>query len=217
MSDKLKQGVKYDDGKAPMWFLDGAALAGVAMVMGKGALKYAAHNWRKGMAWSRLYSAALRHIFKHLDGEDIDQETGESHLDCAIANLMMLSAYEKRRLGVDDRWFHELKREGRQGPAEELCKPITNALESLAARAEAPPKRAKKARKKHNFLTQDDVLTALLIPRSIPELAKDLGISKATAANWIRRIGKSGVKLNEAKFNVKGVPGHTHIVRYTYA
>ena len=59
---------------APMFLL------GIARVLASGAIKYAAGNWAKGMAWSRVFGALLRHLFAWWAGETYDRETGESHL-----------------------------------------------------------------------------------------------------------------------------------------
>lgn len=95
--------VKADAGKPPMALLDPVALREMARVLGHGAEKYAAHNWRKGMEWSRLYSAALRHLLASLEGEDADSETGISHLAHAAVDLMFLLNYQLTGKGVDDR------------------------------------------------------------------------------------------------------------------
>jgi hypothetical protein len=230
---ELIQGTKYDDGKDPLWFLDGAVMAGVARVLGFGAKKYSPHNWRKGMKWSRLYSAAMRHIFKHLDGEKLDPETGESHLDHAICCLMFLSHYEKRKLGTDDRWFEELARPGQPGPAEMMGAGLRSAVEralskpgtiqpilddtGTPAASDHPPVPKKKHRKKSVLATEDDVLTRLLEGRTLPELAKDLNISRSSAANWIHRLQAKGYKLQEKRVPAPTKSGPRELVRYTYA
>ena len=61
----------------------------VGKVLTFGAEKYDPHNWRKvDDLQNRYSSAALRHIFAHIDGEDADEETGLSHLAHAICCLM---------------------------------------------------------------------------------------------------------------------------------
>lgn len=69
-----------------------------------GKRKYDAHNWRKGLAWSRPLSAAMRHIMAFNDGEDKDPESGLSHLGHAMACIMFLLEFEKTRPELDDRW-----------------------------------------------------------------------------------------------------------------
>jgi hypothetical protein len=96
--------VKHDDGKAPINLLSREALEQTAMVMAFGKEKYAAHNWRKGFAWSRPLSAAMRHIMAFNDGEDKDPESGLSHLAHAACCIMFLLEFEKTHKDLDDRF-----------------------------------------------------------------------------------------------------------------
>lgn len=68
-----------------------------------GARKYDPTNWRKGMAWSRLYRAARGHIQSHRRGDIYDLETGYLHLSHALACLMFLAVSQRDGLGADDR------------------------------------------------------------------------------------------------------------------
>jgi len=95
--------LKFDSGKPPMHFLPAVALSGAANVFGYGAVKYASYNWMKGLAWTRLYDAALRHMTAFMYGEDTDQESGLPHLDHALCCLMMLRANYEFRKDLDDR------------------------------------------------------------------------------------------------------------------
>ena len=97
-------GLKFDEGKPPMGLLDRYALEEVAKVMGYGANKYKAHNWREGLAYSRLYDAALRHIWAFIDLEDNDPESGLPHIAHAICMLMFLLRMTRDRKYLDDRY-----------------------------------------------------------------------------------------------------------------
>ena len=96
-------GVKHDQGKPRYDLLPPEALAGLADILGYGAAKYAPHNWRKGMDWSRVFAAAQRHVWAFWTGEDLDPESGLPHIDHAMCCLAFLSAYQKAGLGTDDR------------------------------------------------------------------------------------------------------------------
>jgi len=96
-------GKKFDQGKAPLGMLPRVALEQEAQVMEFGAKKYGKFNYRKGMKWSRLIDAALRHIYAFADGQDKDEETGLSHLAHARCCLGFLLDYEANSLGEDDR------------------------------------------------------------------------------------------------------------------
>jgi len=92
---KLLDGYKADENKLRTDLLSPEAVLGVVSVLTHGANKYTDRNWEKGMAWSRPYGAALRHLLAWWSGEDNDPETGLSHLDHAQCCLHFLSHYVK--------------------------------------------------------------------------------------------------------------------------
>ena len=97
-------GLKYDTSKPRMDLLDFDALEGLAKVLTFGADKYAAHNWRKGINYSRLVAAMLRHLAALQRGEDIDPESGLPHIDHLGCCWMFLSNMTKTRPDLDDRY-----------------------------------------------------------------------------------------------------------------
>ena len=99
-----QQGTKFDQDKPRTDLLDPLALEGLAKVLAFGAKKYAAHNWRGGITYSRLIGACLRHAFAILRGEDIDSESGLPHVDHLGCCWMFLSNMQKTRPDLDDRW-----------------------------------------------------------------------------------------------------------------
>ena len=102
MSDK-SVGYKADEGKLPYDLIAPEALEELAKVLSFGAKKYAPRNWELGMDWHRPYSALQRHLWAWWRGEHTDPETGFSHLAHAACNIMFLLAYERRKIGKDDR------------------------------------------------------------------------------------------------------------------
>ncbi len=76
----------------------------VARVLAFGARKYARHNWREGLAWSRWIDAALRHLAAFERGEVVDLETGCHHLGHFACCVMFLYVHQRDGLGTDDRW-----------------------------------------------------------------------------------------------------------------
>lgn len=97
-------GKKFDTEKVDIGLLSSVAVVEIAKVMTFGKKKYAAHNWRKGINYSRLLSAALRHIFAYLGGESKDPETGLSHLGHACCCLMFILEFEVTKPELDDRY-----------------------------------------------------------------------------------------------------------------
>lgn len=102
----MSEGTKYDEGKFPLSYISRRANEQESRVLLFGASKYARWNWAKGMAWSRLLDAALRHITAYADGEDVDPETGISHLAHARCDLGFLLDYEVSHPELDDRRGH---------------------------------------------------------------------------------------------------------------
>lgn len=98
-----EEATKHDSGKLACELLPVEALEAVADILRYGAQKYAPHNWRKGMQWSRMYGAALRHLFAWQRGETVDAESGLPHLAHASCCLLFLLTYERCAIGTDDR------------------------------------------------------------------------------------------------------------------
>lgn len=98
------EGLRYDDGKPPLTLLDPLALEGTAAVLGFGAKKYSANNWKKGMAWSKVIGSLMRHTLKFISGEDLDPESGLPHVDHIMCNAMFLSYYYRKHKAKDDRY-----------------------------------------------------------------------------------------------------------------
>lgn len=99
-----KEGMKYDSAKPDMSLLSAYAMYELSKVLSYGKVKYAAHNWRKGIARSRLLAAALRHIFSYLAGQDKDPESGLPHLSHAMCCLMFATELHVTMPETDDRY-----------------------------------------------------------------------------------------------------------------
>lgn len=97
------EGRKHDIGKLPWDLLPPDAVEEIVKVLAFGAEKYGAYNWAKGMAWSRVFAALMRHMWAWWARKGTDPETGLSHLAHAGCCILFLLAYEKRKVGTDDR------------------------------------------------------------------------------------------------------------------
>jgi hypothetical protein len=80
------------------------ALRQVAEHYGKGASKYADHNWRRGYEWSKSYAALMRHATQFWSGEDIDEETGSHHMAAVAFHALALLEYAESHPDFDDRY-----------------------------------------------------------------------------------------------------------------
>jgi hypothetical protein len=79
-------------------------LAEVGVAMMEGARKYGKHNYRiKGVRASVYFDALFRHMAKWWEGEDIDADSGLSHVTKAIATLFVLRDAMIQGMLNDDR------------------------------------------------------------------------------------------------------------------
>jgi hypothetical protein len=84
------------EGKGRFDLLPTRAITRIARHFEVGSKKYGDRNWEKGMPLSRYMDSALRHAFKHLEGQ-----RDEEHLTAAIWNLCCLAETEERiKLGI---------------------------------------------------------------------------------------------------------------------
>ena len=77
----------------------------LADVLTYGAKKYEKNNWRKGIEYSKIYSATQRHLLKWLKGIDIDDESGLHHIEHVLCNVAFIVYHtRKNRTDLDDRY-----------------------------------------------------------------------------------------------------------------
>lgn len=75
---------------------------GTAML--EGACKYRRHNYRvAGVRVSVYIEAAFRHLAAFWEGEDIDPDSGLSHISKAMASLVVLRDAQMSNMAQDDR------------------------------------------------------------------------------------------------------------------
>jgi hypothetical protein len=82
------------------------SLWALAEHFGKGAEKYAERNWEKGYDFSLNFAAAQRHMWQWWDGEDVDAETGSSHLIAAAWHMLALFHQSTAKPEFDNRPKH---------------------------------------------------------------------------------------------------------------
>lgn len=101
------EGMKFDNGKNRFDLLPVGPLDALAQVYTFGAQKYADHNWRKGIKWSRIFAAIMRHLWAFWRGEDKDPESGLPHLAHAAWGTFTLLEYFESCPHYDDRYKKE--------------------------------------------------------------------------------------------------------------
>jgi hypothetical protein len=105
--------------KVPISTVPAPVIGEVGIAMMEGALKYGRHNYRViGVRASIYYDAVMsRHMPAWWEGQDIDPDSGLSHITKAIASLVVLRDAMIRGNWVDDRpprtpdgWIEELNK-----------------------------------------------------------------------------------------------------------
>ncbi|MFM7011480.1 MAG: dATP/dGTP diphosphohydrolase domain-containing protein [Betaproteobacteria bacterium] len=95
-NDQEQLGRKYDTGKLDYTLVPFEGLDEIVKVLMFGARKYARDNWRYvPEAKQRYAAAAFRHMTAFNKGEQVDPETGISHLahvGCCILFMLALQA-----------------------------------------------------------------------------------------------------------------------------
>ena len=100
----IPQGRKDDSGKLPWSLLPSDAVEEVVKVLGYGAKRYTERNWEKGVLYSRVFDAMMRHSWAWFRGENNDKDSGITHLAHAVCDGLFLLAYIKRKMTkFDDR------------------------------------------------------------------------------------------------------------------
>jgi hypothetical protein len=118
--------------KVPFSTVSAPVIAEIGLAMLEGSRKYGRHNYRAiGVRGSVYYDACLRHLTQWWEGEDIDPDSGLSHITKATACLVVLRDAMLLDKMVDDRppkvrqgWVAELNKK-----AAEIIEKYPNALE----------------------------------------------------------------------------------------
>lgn len=96
--------LKKDQGKLRYDLVPFDALDDVVRVYMMGAEKYQERSWERGIRYSRVFAALLRHLFAWWHGDDRDTESGLPHLAHVAWNALALLTYTKRgQHEMDDR------------------------------------------------------------------------------------------------------------------
>ncbi len=97
-------GVKHDQEKPLLALIPPRALEEEGWVWTFGGKKYGLWNWKKGLVYTRVVSALMRHTTAIMKGEDFDPESGKlhaAHIRCCAG--MLIEFHYAGRTDLDDR------------------------------------------------------------------------------------------------------------------
>ena len=102
----MSKAMRYNDGKRQLSYVMTfpEAMRGLAEVCEYGANKYERYNYMiGGVSAQQHVDCLLRHLLAWYDGEDVDPESGVSHLHHATFNMMRLADEMAKGACEDDR------------------------------------------------------------------------------------------------------------------
>ena len=83
--------LRYNTGKPKWSLIHMNSLVPMIRVLEYGALKYAPFNWQKPMKRDELLDSMQRHMAALIDGNELDDESGLTHIGHIMANAMFYS------------------------------------------------------------------------------------------------------------------------------
>ncbi len=109
LQDKNNLGSRYNSGKLQWSLVDFNSLESMVRVLEFGAKKYSPHNWKKGLPITEIIDSMMRHLVAFSNGENIDPESGISHIGHLGCNYMFLSYMIQNKPELDNRYKKEDK------------------------------------------------------------------------------------------------------------
>lgn len=89
------KGLRYNEGKVEWSLVHFKSLEPMVRVLEFGAKKYAPENWKKGLDKKKILESMQRHLAALMDGEDVDSESGISHMGHIQCNAMFYNYFNK--------------------------------------------------------------------------------------------------------------------------
>ena len=95
---------RFGNLKVPLSCVPAPVLMEIGAGMLEGSIKYGRHNYRESrIKASTYYDAVMRHMMQWWEGEDIDADSGLSHVTKAICSLVVLRDQMLAGTIIDDR------------------------------------------------------------------------------------------------------------------
>lgn len=95
-NDLPEKALRYNQGKPKWSLIHYKSLEPMIRVLEAGAKKYAPFNWQKPMDKKEILESMQRHLAALMDGEEIDPETGYSHVGNIQCNAMFYNYHNNK-------------------------------------------------------------------------------------------------------------------------
>ena len=94
---EVDKALRFNSGKPKWSYVHFKSLEPLVRVMEYGAKKYAPRNWQKHMELKEIMDSMIRHVAALVDGEEIDPESGISHIGHIMANAMFYEFHKNKK------------------------------------------------------------------------------------------------------------------------
>lgn len=94
---------KFDQHKLRVDLFPFTTLLAISDILTHGAEKYGERNWEKGIEYSRILGALLRHLLRWFYRIEKDIDSGRDHIHHAGCEMAFLQHFEMTGTGIDDR------------------------------------------------------------------------------------------------------------------
>lgn len=93
----VKVSDRYNEGKPKWGLVHYESLVPMIKVLEFGAIKYSPENWKKGLDTKEILESMQRHLAALMDGEELDKESGISHMGHIQCNAMFYNYHKNKK------------------------------------------------------------------------------------------------------------------------
>jgi len=89
----MEKALRYNENKLKWSLVHFDSLKPMVQVLEFGAKKYSPDNWKKGLDRKEILESTMRHLTALIDGEEMDPESGLSHMGHIQCNAMFYNYF----------------------------------------------------------------------------------------------------------------------------
>ena len=93
----MEKSDRFNEGKPRWGLVHFESLVPMIRVLEFGAKKYSPENWKKGLDLREILESMQRHLAALMDGEEIDKESGISHMGHIQCNAMFYNYHKSKQ------------------------------------------------------------------------------------------------------------------------
>ena len=95
--EENNKAMRFNEGKRKWSLVDFKSLEPMIEALEYGAEKYSPDGWKKGYDKKEILESMMRHIASLMDGEEVDTESGVSHMGHIQVNAMFYNYFNRQK------------------------------------------------------------------------------------------------------------------------